>query len=134
MGKDRSKDYATAAFREFAFYGKPKVYELQEKLYSIELKKTKSPELAAQIIAEKMPLLLDIDAVNLVLKELKDQPNILRALDEVYFVYPSIPLKRNDIVFRIRFFAVNEGVSERAVYLWLRKARRLFAQKRGLQI
>ena len=135
MGKDRSKDYATAAFRDYAFFGKISQEALEKKFYDAEYQKTLSEELAKAFLSQKKPLLDDIGAVHETVEQLrKDAPDILHALEEVYFLYPTVPLRRNDIVMRIRFFALNEGVSERSVYFWLKKARHLFAEKRGLQV
>ena len=129
MGKDRSKDYATAAFRDFAQHGRVSRAELEQKLYAAERKKTASEELAVKYIKDNEPLLADIDAVWQTVIQLKQQsPDGLRAVEEVYFLYPGIPLRRNDIVMRIRFFALNEGISERTVYFWLKKARHLFSE------
>lgn len=135
MFKDRSRDYATAAFRDFALYGKRSGSEAEKFFYERELRITLSEELAEKKIAELKPLIADIAAAETVYSHYRESdPKIAEALEEVYFCYPANPLRRSDIVMRIRLFSLRKGISERSVYNYLKQARQAFAFFRGLQL
>lgn len=132
--KDRSRDYATAAFRDFSLYGKKSGGQLEKEIYAKEFKITLSEDLAGKKVKQMRPLIADITAAGEVYSYYKERkPEIAEAMEEVYFCYPASPLHRSDIVLRIRLFSLKKGISERTVYHYLKKARQAFAFCRGLQ-
>lgn len=57
--------------------------------------------------------------------------DIARAVREVYMVDPCRPMRPGDVTLRVRRLAVERYVSERMVYFWLAKARRMWIRARG---
>lgn len=134
MFKDRSRDYATAAFRDFALYGKKPGGQVEKEIYQRELAVTLSDDLARKKVSEMKPMIADITAAGEVYAFYRQkQSPVAEALEEIYFCYPATPLKRSDMVMRVRLFSLKKGISERTVYNYLKKARREFAFCRGLQ-
>lgn len=145
MKKDRIKDYATAAFRDFAAGGCKSFETLRNEIYNAalldaasELKK-KSPPLSAVVRAEKAvedatPFLLDMLAVEktLAMLESGNKDYIAAAVRAVYFTDARIPLHKHVISSRVRRFAAELPASEITVYRYLKQARQLFAAVRGL--
>ena len=134
LHKDNTRDYATEAFRTYAELGKPTFDEAREQIYRDAAKRGGEidPE---EAVKKSMPLLLDIDAVDKTLltlaRERKDY--IISAIEDVYFVTPFLPLKKGEITERVRRSSVVRYAGERTVYLWLREARQIFAEIRGLR-
>jgi dGTP triphosphohydrolase len=149
--KDYLRDYATAAFRFYAQNGKS-AEKYKKKIYDDALEDyTKkqngtggiSCPTEAEIIAaedavdQKLADIKDMEAVELVIAELmcyKYQKDVVRAIEHVYFKDPNEELKKGDIHARVNIAAVDISASENTVYKWLKKARDLFALKRGLRI
>ena len=115
MRKDNIRDYATAAFREYARLGCP------------------SPE--AISCERDTALAADLRAVGECLQILRveEQEYIADAVRAVYFVAPEIPLKKGDVGKRVAMFARKYPASEASAYRWLARARRLFAKLRGMR-
>lgn len=149
--KDHLRDYATAAFRYYAQNGmsaeiyKKKIHDqaIQEIMRrEVKVKNgTSRPTEEALIAAENavnsvISDIKDIEAVELVLNEFKvakDFP-ILQAVEIVYFSDANKLLRKGDINNRVHRACMVIPASERVVYKWLRQARQLFAQKRGLRM
>lgn len=110
MKKDRVRDYATAAFRD----------------YALTLK-------SAGNVSE--PQSRDIAAVENMLKYFSEKkPCVVSAVKAVYFIDAGLPLRKKAITSRVRDFAITAHTDESAVYRWLREARCKFAEYRGLVI
>lgn len=58
--------------------------------------------------------------------EFSDRRETADAVREVYFKYPSRPLRKNEITWRVRRFASESYMDERTVYRHLRTAKELF--------
>ncbi|MDR1001690.1 MAG: hypothetical protein LBL82_00245 [Oscillospiraceae bacterium] len=117
MKKDFTRDYTTEIFRLYAQQGCP-TYE-QAKIYA----------------ENNPPLLLDILAAQKTIELLErgEKSHIVTALREVYFKYPSQPLRAGDISSRVCSYALSVPTDERTVYRWLHEARLLCASLRGLR-
>ena len=116
MRKDNIRDYATAAFREYARLGSPSSVEHLER--------------------DNAALAADLRAVKETLRILDAEGNryIADAVRAVYFAAPSSPLLKGEISARVAAFAKEYPTCERCVYRWLKRARGLFARLRGLRI
>lgn len=121
MRKDITRDYAVEMFRLYARMGKP-TYEALSKSISGDY-------------AVNSPVLLDIKAVEdtIQILEHKNKSYVIAAVEAVYFAYPNTPLRRNDISYRVYRFALSYPSSESSVWAWLKEARLLCAQQRGLR-
>lgn len=73
----------------------------------------------------------DIIAVEKTLQRLT-QPQ-RQAVELVYFINPEQPLERNDISERVHRAELEIPASERSIYGWLYRARKIFAEERGLR-
>ena len=111
MKKDRIRDYATEAFRDYANYG--------DKVPII------SPSLKADYIA-----------VENTLKHFMviGKPYIVFAVKAVYFAGSNERLHQRDISSRVSRFAIEHHADESTVYRWLKEARCKFAEYRGLTL
>lgn len=142
MQKENSRDYATEAFRYYASLGCPRFEEFREKIYLDAAKRAvgKDPEAAAmeadEAIKKSMPQLLDIFAVEKTIENLErsDKGYIIAAIEDVYFVQPNKPLKHGELTDRVRRSSFTSYTGERTVYGWLREARQMFAEIRGLRV
>lgn len=116
MVKDNVRDYATAAFREYARLGCP------------------TPEAISR--ERDVALAADLHAVSECLQILRveEQAYIEDAVREVYFSAPDVPLRKGDVGKRVAAFARAYPASEITVYRWLARARWLFARLRGIRI
>lgn len=116
--RDTTRDYTVAQFRLYASLGFPS---------------------KAQVVANKTmhrALQLDLLAVIDTLDALtsSDKDYIRQAVCAVYFVAPTAPLQKGEINFRVTKFAINNYTDERTVFRWLKEARLLCADYRGLNI
>ena len=110
MKKDRVRDYATAAFRD----------------YALALKSAKN-------VSE--PQSRDIAAVENTLKYFEDKkPYVVSAVKAVYFTDAGFPLRKKTLSNRVLDYATQSGADPSSVYRWLREARCKFAEYRGLVI
>lgn len=116
MRKDNVRDYATAAFREYARLGCP------------------TPEVISR--ERDAALAADLRAVGECLQMLcaEDRTYIAEAVQAVYFAAPGVPIKKGEIGARVAAFARACPASEREVYRWLKQARVRFAAVRGLRV
>ena len=115
MLKDNVRDYATAAFREYARLGCPAPEAISRE---------RDAALAADLraVAECLHLLC-----------VEEQSYIGDALRAVYFVAPDVPLRKGDVGKRVAAFAREYPASEASVYRWLARARWLFCRLRGIR-
>lgn len=116
--RDSTRDYTIAQFRLYALLGYPN---------------------KAQVVADEtmhralqLDLLAVIDTLNALTNSGKDY--ICQAVSAVYFVAPTKPLHKGEINLRVTKFAVNNYTDERTVFRWLKEARLLCADYRGLNI
>ncbi len=116
MKKDAARDYATNAFR----------------MYSSLSIKARDELCSAH---KNHPAVLDIIAVDKMLKALKKQKNgdsIEAAVTAVYFRSGKYSFARGQIAKRVKTVCTEIFVSEIQVYRYLRYARELFCKIRGL--
>lgn len=116
--RDNTRDYTVAQFRLYAALGYPS---------------------KAQVIADKAmhrALQLDLLAVINTLDDLTNRGKgyICQAVSAVYFVAPTAELHKGEINLRVTKFAINNYTDERTVFRWLKEARLLCADYRGLNI
>lgn len=116
--RDTTRDYTIAQFRLYASLGFPS---------------------KAQVVADKTmhrALQLDLLAVIDTLDALtsSDKDYIRQAVSAVYFVAPTAALHKGEINLRVTKFAVSNYTDERTVFRWLKEARLLCADYRGLNI
>ena len=76
--------------------------------------------------------LADLEAVETTLKICG--PDVRRAVETVYFYKPYAELEWGQIKERVHYAEIHMPASERQVYRWLRVARIIFAEERGLRI
>ncbi len=141
MLKDKTRDYATSAFRMYASLGKPTYDELKKRIYERALldeniEPSKAVIKANAELENKTPLLLDVLAVEKTLEMLNQgkKEHIVKAIEQIYFTYPEEPLGKNAVISKVRRFCYNYGAAERTVFYWLKEARLLFSAIRGLRI
>lgn len=147
--KDYLRDYCTEAFRFYACNGM-NADKYKQKIYDEALEQQKrlegksgigSPTEAAIIRAEaavdeKLAEIKDMEAVEMTLAELhaRAMPYIVQAIKIVYFQDAGKELEPGDISLRVHAAELYIPASERSVYYYLKKARILFAEHRGLRI
>ena len=142
MKKEHTRDYITEAFRLYAAMGKPTYEQVKADIYNAELAKHSgdNPSVAVAraetAVNNNAPMLLDILAVERTMELLErgEKGHIVQAVKAVYFVRPTMPIRRGAISERVRHFAITFPVSEKQVYAWLKEARYLCAAIRGLRI
>jgi hypothetical protein len=149
MKKDHIRDYATEAFRYYAFLGKPHKEDLEQKYYEQakeefkrEYHETKGTGIfkptEAQVIyaeskvREKQAELWDILAVEKTLMQLHCDER--KAVEMVYFQQAQRDIKKGDIRDRVVQASLHIPTCERTVYYYLSKARKIFAYERGLRV
>ena len=143
MKKDHIRDYATEAFRFYARSGGKEKYikKLVEDLTRSKSEGVCSPTESAliskeRVIEEHAAELADIEAVEKVLYALDvcGHKAILQAIDYVYFKDCWRDIERGDIQDRVHYAEINIPASERQIYYWLARARRMLAAERGLRL
>lgn len=148
--KNHIRDYATEAFRFYARNGKSadkykqKIYDeaLEEYKKRLQSKSGISNPTEAAImraeaaVNEKLAEIKDMEAVELTLRELEvsRERNMKKAVEIVYFTDAHKELEKGDINKRVHIAELSIPASERAIYKWLGKARKIFAGNRGLRI
>ncbi|ACL77345.1 hypothetical protein [Ruminiclostridium cellulolyticum] len=143
MKKDHIRDYATEAFR---FYAKSGGKESYIKYLMDDIIKSKgngvcNPTESTLISKEKImetraAEFADIEAVDRVLAILVKsyQGNYIRkAIEMVYFKDCWKNTEKGEISKRIHYAEIHIPASERQIYRWLKRARILFAEERGLR-
>lgn len=141
MAKDNIRDYATDAFRFFARWGGKQNYvdhllqDLQRQKGTGPCSPTEAQLLHKErILKEKYAEIADLEAVEMVLQVCRRYyPEVHKAVELVYFQQPDKELEWGDIKQRVSQAEAKIPASERQVYYWLRKARMLFAEERGLR-
>lgn len=148
MRKDNIRDYATEAFRYYAANGRRTSTELMQEVkdmiyeqshreifrsgsgshsditaYSVMKAEDKVVDMTAEF--------LDIMAVEKTLMQLDEYQRL--AVEIVYFTDAKKELEKGDISKRVHKAGLTIPASERNVYNWLAKARRVFAKERGLR-
>ena len=137
--KDHIRDYSTEAFRFYARWGNKEIY-IQNLLLDLQKNKAVgfgSPTESAlihkeMIMREYAAEIADLEAVEMVLRICG--PNIKKALNYIYFEDPDKDLQWGDIKRRVHHAEIYIPASERQIYYWLKKARYMFAEERGLRI
>lgn len=87
---------------------------------------------AEDAVAEMQAEFLDILAVERTLMQLDEAQR--KAVEIVYFTKPDQELEKGEISRRVHQAEMEIPASERNIYLWLRRVRRIFAKERGLRI
>lgn len=148
MRKDNIRDYATEAFRFYAACGKLTAEQLKQRVYEDIYSRQKREYLrsgsgmhsdttayavmaAEDAMRDMRAEFEDIIAVEKTLQRLT-QPQ-RQAVELVYFINPEQPLERNDISERVHRAELEIPASERSIYGWLHRARKIFAEERGLR-
>lgn len=144
MKKDHIRDYATEAFRFYAKTGGSEKYieHIIQDLQKQQGNGVCSPTESALISKEKAiearsAEFADLRAVDKVLSilDMSKQGKFIReAMEYVYFKDCDKEVEKGDISSRIHNAEINIPASERQIYYWLKKARMLFAEERGLRI
>lgn len=136
MKKDNISDYAIAAFARYAHYDRRSENELKEYIYHRELLKHDRPDIAVkcaeEAVGENAALFADIAAVEKTLELMSrcGDPDRLKAVKAVYV--SKAGSARREVALRICSIALEIPVAERTVYRWLKEARTVFAEIRGL--
>lgn len=148
MKKDNIRDYATEAFRFYAACGRLTAAQLEQKVREDIYKQSKREYFrsgsgmlgdatayavmrAEDAVREVQAELEDILAVEKTLQALNRMES--QAVEIVYFADAERPLERNDISDRVHQAELTIPASERSIYGWLYKARKIFAEERGLR-
>ena len=148
MVKSNYRDYAVSAFRFFAEAGSSRAYRemiladvAQTHADGPAAKGYGSPT-EAQVMRGEMALdnaraeLADLEAVERTLDRIDRLPDAVTArkvLRMVYMDRPGEPLEPGDVSDRIVRASLIVPTSERTVHRLLSKARRIFAEERGLR-
>ncbi len=143
MRKDHIRDYATEAFR---FYAKSGGKDKYIKYLMDDISRNKgsgvcNPTEAALVSKEKIiesraAEFADIAAVDKVMVILDNSHQgyyIKKAIEYVYFKDCDEDIAKGEISNRIHYCEIHIPASERQIYYWLKKARTLFAEERGLR-
>lgn len=148
LKKDNIRDYATEAFRFYAACGKKTSGEIIEKVKAEIYTKSRKEYLrsgrgsaddatayavmaAEDAIKEMGAEISDIVAVEKTMWRLNTHQK--KAVEIVYFTDADKSLEKNDISDRVHQAEIEIPASERSIYEWLAKARRIFAEERGLR-
>lgn len=149
MRKDNIRDYATEAFRYYAACGKLTSEELKqqvrERIYEQSKREiirigsgTHSDSTAYAVMKAEDEILdlkaeiLDIIAVEKTMKQLT--PEQRKAVEIVYFADAGKELEKGDISRRVHKAEIEIPASSMSIYRWLKNARHIFSQERGLRI
>lgn len=147
MLKTHYRDYATEAYRLHARLGGAEAYkrriyaEAQAQHAQGRAGSQGSPTEAAVLraeaaLTEKEGVWRDLEAVERTMKRIalcRNGDCILRAVKEVYQQSPDVSLGRGDIANRVTKLSIAMPASPRSIYGWLRIARDIFAEERGLR-
>lgn len=140
MKKDNIRDYATNAFRLYAYFGRPSTEYFKSQIIDDaignETNKSKISIVAKEAEEKSLPLIKDIEAVNKTISilEARHSTDIINAIEGVYFILPNEKIKQNDITARAQAVAVSNFSDIRTVFRNLKEARKIFAEARGLNI
>ena len=136
--KDHLRDYCTEAFRFYARWGGRDAY-IKSLVADLQREKgggISSPTEAAlvhkeQVMREYAAEIADLDAVQMVMNVC--ERDVRRAVEIVYLDKPYAQLEWGDIKQRVHKAELTIPASERNIYYWLKKARMIFAEERGLR-
>jgi len=149
MKKEPYGDYAKAAYRLRARMGSADQYRQMIRAQAIHENTTfgmggpwGSPTEAAvirneKLIDERKAILEDLEAADRAMDLIAQRSaggDILKALRIVYMEEPDRPLRRGEVNARAQAAAEGLYVNVATIYRWLRLARMLFAQERGLRL
>ena len=140
--KDHLRDYCTEAFRFYARWGSRDAYikaliaDLQRQKSGANFSGVGSPTEAVlirkeQVLREKAAEIADIDAAQMVMNVCERE--VRMAVEMVYLDKPYEQLEWGDIKMRVHKASLMIPASERNVYRYLRRARMVFAEERGLR-
>lgn len=148
MKKDHTRDYATEAFRYYAFMGKPHKEDLEKKYYQEALeeyqrrqqsggsgisKPTEQAVMYAEgILRQKQAELWDVLAVEKTMLQLHAWER--QAIEIVYFPHAHREMSKGELEDRIQQAVIHIPASRATVFRYLKKARSIFAYERGLRI
>lgn len=149
MKKDNIRDYATEAFRFYAACGKLTSEQLKQKVYDeiytaskkefyrggsgMPTDATAYAVMAAEGALHDMEAeFRDIIAVEKTLMRIREPER--KAVEIVYFTDADKPIQGGDISNRVHRAEIEIPASERSIYEWLARARRIFAKERGLRV
>jgi hypothetical protein len=141
--KDITRDYSTAAFIFYARCGGAKKYietivaDLQKQRGSGVCKPTEAAIINKEkIIEEKHAELADLEAVYRTIARLEMTErgrDVLEAVDMVYCRNCWREWERGDMERRVHYAEIHIPASRVTIYRWLREARHIFAEERGLR-
>lgn len=99
------------------------------------LGKPTTEKLKEKITADKA-LIDNIEAVNKTLEYFRsnNKDHVIKAIESVYFFCPKRVMKKKELTERVIFFSLSYGASERTVFYWLKEARDVFSELRGLKM
>lgn len=148
MKKDHIRDYATEAFRYYAFMGRPHKEDLEKRYYQEALeeyqrrqqtggtgisKPTEQAVMYAEgVLRQKQAELWDILAVEKTMAQLHAWER--QAVEMVYFDRSHKEFEKGDISTRAQKASIQIPASRATVFRYLKKARNIFAYERGLRI
>lgn len=111
----RERDSATIAFRRWARAGCPRGDEIRQAGADTERDFRACAAVFAILAREEGRG-----------RENSPAGEIRRAVEQVYMFESRRPMRKNEVVMRVRRLATERYVSERTVYKWLRRARMLW--------
>lgn len=145
--KSHIRDYATAAFRFYAANGPPQKYK--DRIWNDALFNRQQREIAGEkgaptesaiihaeaAVNQKIAEIADLEAVEKTLKALeKMDSGMLKAVKLIYMQQPNKDINWGEITDRVHQAELSIPASEQTIYRWLSKARRIFAEERGLRV
>lgn len=148
--KDHIRDYATEAFRFYKSSGGAELYK--DKIWNDALIRSQKSDIkndsiskpteaavmrAQRAVDEAVSAIEDLEAVERtldIIRGMKSGSAILEAVDTVYFTEPDKDIEKGDIQARVHKAEINIPASERTIYYWLKRARKMFAVERGLRL
>lgn len=136
--KDHLRDYCTEAFRFYSRWGGRENYV---KNLLADLQKEKGPGMCSpteaamihkeRILREHIAEIADLEAVEKVLRVCDSF--VRQAVEYVYLEKPWEEMEWGDIKRRVHYAEIHIPASERQIYRWLKEARMMFAEERGLR-
>ena len=119
-GKKRERDMASEAFRRWARAGRPETVQIRS-----DGSDTERDFRACAAVFDALKREETWGRENSPAREIR------RAVEDVYMADPEIRIRKNMITMRVRRFAVEHYVTERLVYGWLARARKMWWTFRG---
>lgn len=119
-GTKRDRDLASEAFRRWARAGRPETVQIRQ-----DGSDTARDYAACAAVFDALKREETWGRENSPAREIR------RAVEDVYMVDPERRIRKNVITMRVRRFASDRYVSERLVYIWLARARKMWWEFRG---